>query len=68
MGKHNQKNGLPTTGLYRVPAGKVSVATITNKDRKAITKLFLAGHNKGFIDREEDGERIIWELALFKYE
>ena len=68
MGKHNPKNGLPTTGLYQMAIGKVSVTKLTDKDRKAITKLFLTGHNKGFIDREEDGERIIWELALFKYE
>lgn len=65
------KRGSPRTGypkMGRIQAGRVPATKLSEKDRNAIATLFLSGYNKGFLMREEAGDRIIWEVTFYKDE
>ena len=59
------RNGYPGVGRLR---GRIQVISLTEKDRNAIATLFLTGYNKGFLAREAQEDRIIWEITMHKDE
>lgn len=59
--------GYNVKGLQRTKYSDINLATLSNKDRELLTKLINAGHTKGFIDKELDGERYTWELVFKKF-
>lgn len=60
-------NGYNVDGLHKFRRPDVNLATLTEKDRNLLSTLIKAGHTKGFIDREIDGERYVWELTFTKF-
>lgn len=58
--------GFNVNGIYELRRPEMNISSLTDKDRTLLAKLIKAGHTKGFIDREVDGERYIWELNFRK--
>lgn len=59
--------GYDVSGIHKLRKSAVNLATLSEKDRNLLSALIKAGHTKGFIDKELDGERYTWELTFAKF-
>lgn len=59
--------GYDVNGLHKARKSDVNLATLTERDRNILSTLVKAGHTKGFIDKELDGERYTWEVVFKKF-
>lgn len=59
--------GYDVNGLHKARKSDINLATLTERDRNILSTLVKAGHTKGFIDKELDGERYTWELIFSKF-
>lgn len=59
--------GYNVKGLQRTKYSDINLSTLSNRDRATLCTLIQAGHTKGFIDKEIDGERYTWELVFKKF-
>lgn len=59
--------GYDVNGLHKMRRSAVNLATLSTRDRNLLSRLIEAGHTKGFIDKELDGERYTWELIFKKF-
>lgn len=59
--------GYNVNGLHKARKSDINLATLSERDRNILSTLVKAGHTKGFIDKELDGERYTWELVFKKF-
>jgi len=59
--------GYDVNGLHKARKSDINLATLTERDRNILSTLVKAGHTKGFLDKELDGERYTWEVVFKKF-